>query len=111
MHRLRRLGSRQLSLLTVVALAGCGGGSGGGDPGWYYHFICNGDPECLSTNFAGAPSGTSNLGPGQAGVPGRARKAGLAPGAGGAGEPGLAPVAGRAGFPGGALGAARRSSG
>ncbi|MBI5068370.1 MAG: hypothetical protein HZB56_09010 [Deltaproteobacteria bacterium] len=50
----------------MIALGGCGG-AGGGDPEWYYHFVCNGDPECLSTNFAGASSGTSNQGPGQGG--------------------------------------------
>ncbi len=55
-------------LVSLLLLAGCGGGAS--EPVHYYHFICNGDPECLSTNFAGAPSGTSSQGPGQAGISG-----------------------------------------
>lgn len=73
MHPLQRPGSRCLLTLTVLALAGCsggGGGGGGGEAEWYYHFVCNGDPECLSTNFAGAASGTSKQGPGQGGISG-----------------------------------------
>lgn len=58
-------------VLGTLGLAACGGGGGGGgapsDANWYYHFICNDDSECLSTNFAGAPEGTSNQGPGQGG--------------------------------------------
>src|SRR5438105_2226711 len=46
--------------LLVLAVTGCGGG-GGGD--WYYHWNCNGDPDCLSTNPTGQPSGTLNEGP------------------------------------------------
>jgi alpha-tubulin suppressor-like RCC1 family protein len=50
-------------------LAACGGGGGGGDKDWYYHFICNGDSECLSLNPLpdGTESGTLNQGPGQGG--------------------------------------------
>lgn len=60
------------AMIVVALLAGCGGGGGGsagGDGGgggggnWYYHFSCNGDPACLSTNYAGTASGTSNQGP------------------------------------------------
>lgn len=61
-------------LSGALALAGCGGGGGGGgaDANWYYHFICNGDTECLSTNFTpnGDPEGTSSQGPGQGGEAG-----------------------------------------
>lgn len=56
--------------LTLVA---CGGeGVSGVDANWYYHFICNGDSECRSTNFTpnNAPEGTSNQGPGQGGQAG-----------------------------------------
>lgn len=73
MHPRRRPCSRRLSLLAVLALASCSGGAGGGGGGeleWYYHFICNGDSDCLSTNFAGAASGTSRQGPGQGGLSG-----------------------------------------
>lgn len=66
-------------LLGVIALASlllsaCGGGDSGGSSaggGMYYHFICNGDSECLATNFAGTDSGTSgDLGPGAGGLSG-----------------------------------------
>lgn len=58
--------------IVLLALGGCGGGGGGApaEPNWYYHFVCNGDQACLSTNFAGAQSGTSSQGPGQGGVSG-----------------------------------------
>src|ERR1700687_5871516 len=63
-----------LSILFVVLLSGCGGGGGSSGAGdWYYHFICNGDSQCLQLNFtpAGTPSGTSgNLGSGPGGVSG-----------------------------------------
>jgi len=61
---------RLAGALVALALSACGGGGGGGgsEPNWYYHFVCNGDSECLSTNFAGTSSGTSDsLGPGQGG--------------------------------------------
>jgi hypothetical protein len=50
-----------LPILAILMLTACGGG-GGGEPEWYYHFVCNGDPDCLATNFAGTniPSGTSD---------------------------------------------------
>ncbi len=62
------------SLFLILMISGCGGGGGGsggstsggnsGGSNWYYHFSCNGDSECLSTNFLGQPSGTSeSLGP------------------------------------------------
>jgi sugar lactone lactonase YvrE len=58
-------------VVGVLALAGCGGGGGAAaDPNWYYHFRCNGDAACLSTNFAGASQGTSDQGPGQGGQSG-----------------------------------------
>lgn len=55
--------------LVALALSACGGGGGSSsEANWYYHFVCNGDSECLSTNFAGTSSGTSDsLGPGQGG--------------------------------------------
>ena len=49
-----------LLLLTTALASGCGA-LGGGD--WYYHWSCNGDPDCLSTNPTGLPSGTLNEGP------------------------------------------------
>jgi hypothetical protein len=57
-----------LPILAILMLTACGGG-GGGEPEWYYHFVCNGDPDCLATNFAGTniPSGTSDQGPGNPG--------------------------------------------
>jgi DNA-binding beta-propeller fold protein YncE len=52
-----------LIVLFTFLLAGCGGGgggsSGGGSADWYYHWNCNGDYECLTTNSAGTPSGTT----------------------------------------------------
>lgn len=54
-----------------LLVSGCGGGGGSGsEPNWYYHFACNGDRECLSTNFASAPAGTSDQGPGAGGQAG-----------------------------------------
>ena len=61
---------RRLACIGLLALAGCGGGGAAEEPNVYYHFVCNGDADCLSTNFAGAPYGTSNQGPGQGGVSG-----------------------------------------
>ncbi len=57
------------AVFALVALASCGGsggsgGSGGGD--WYYHWNCNGDYECLTTNPTGQPIGSSDEGPVQA---------------------------------------------
>ncbi len=59
-----------LILLTVTLFQNCGGAGGGGGGSnsaasgdWYYHFDCNGDPGCLSTNFTGGTYGDSNMGP------------------------------------------------
>jgi hypothetical protein len=38
-------------------------GCGLSEPDWYYHFICNGDQDCLETNPTGQPSGNLNEGP------------------------------------------------
>ena len=62
---------QRLWVIAAVVLSGCGGGGGAAaEPNWYYHFVCNGDSECLSTNFAGAAYGTSNQGPGAGGQSG-----------------------------------------
>jgi hypothetical protein len=64
-----------VATLFSFGLTGCGGGGGdsGGSSGsgsgggssvdWYYHWSCNGDPDCLATNPTGQPSGTLNQGP------------------------------------------------
>jgi IPT/TIG domain len=54
-----------LTLTLALILAACGGaGAGGGGGGdWYYHFVCNGDSECLTTNSIGQTSGTIDVGP------------------------------------------------
>lgn len=66
-----------IALFALLGLAACGGGGVGSDggssaPNWYYHFVCNGDSECLTLNFlpSGTPSGTSNQGPGVGGQSG-----------------------------------------
>jgi hypothetical protein len=76
------------SMLVCGSLSGCagGGGAGGGGPSaggarnggardgggttddWYYHWNCNGDPECVALTEPGqggldGPSGTHNEGP------------------------------------------------
>ena len=67
----KRMSLHRLWALAALFLAACGGGGGTpAEPNWYYHFICNGDSECLSTNFASAPYGTSSQGPGQGGQSG-----------------------------------------
>ncbi|HET9551919.1 MAG TPA: hypothetical protein VFP50_03040, partial [Anaeromyxobacteraceae bacterium] len=61
---------RRASLLALALLAlstACGGAGAGGGGGWYYHWSCNGDPECLITNPTGAPSGTVGPEPGGCG--------------------------------------------
>lgn len=56
-----------LSLLTLFQ--NCGGAGGAGDingatsGNWYYHFDCNGDMGCLSTNPTGNTYGDLNEGP------------------------------------------------
>lgn len=53
-------------LLTCVLLvSGCGAAEGGGSDDWYYHWSCNGDPECLALGPGeiGQASGTINEGP------------------------------------------------
>jgi hypothetical protein len=53
-----------VSAILGLALAACAGGvAGGADDDWYYHWSCNGDPDCLATNPTGQPSGTLNEGP------------------------------------------------
>jgi len=58
-----------LIVLFTFFLAGCGGGGGGSGGGvsgdWYYHWNCNGDSSCLSTNpgAANQASGTLDEGP------------------------------------------------
>ena len=73
------------SSLVLAGLSGCAGGSGtsgGGGPSrgdgasgangasgdWYYHWNCNGDPECVALTTPGqggldGPSGTHDEGP------------------------------------------------
>lgn len=50
-----------LGLAVLLMVSGCSGVS----PDWYYHWNCNGDPDCLALNPTGAPSGTRNEGPEQ----------------------------------------------
>lgn len=58
-----------LTVLLAGALAlGCGagaGGSTGGNGDWFYHWNCNGDPQCLALgpSNVGQASGTLNEGP------------------------------------------------
>lgn len=58
----------RLACLSLAALlaAGCGGGAadGHGDD-WYYHWSCNGDPDCLALGpgAINQASGTLNQGP------------------------------------------------
>lgn len=62
----RLIGTRALAGAAVLGLlallSGCGAGSSS-PPDWYYHWNCNGDSECLSTNPTGAASGTVDEGP------------------------------------------------
>src|SRR5579859_5864708 len=63
-----RISLRLLLLsLCMLLLAACGASgsssSSGGSGDWFYHWNCNGDPECLATNPTGAASGTSDEGP------------------------------------------------
>jgi hypothetical protein len=52
-------------LLTLGLVAACGGagGTGGGSDDWYYHWNCNSDADCLTTNPTGQSSGTLDEGP------------------------------------------------
>lgn len=64
---------RSVGIPAFLALSACGGGGGGGgDPDIWYHFICNGDSECLTLNPlpSGTPSGSLNQGPGNGGQAG-----------------------------------------
>ncbi|GEJ55970.1 IPT/TIG domain-containing protein [Anaeromyxobacter diazotrophicus] len=64
MNRRTRIPSPLVAAVSL-AVAGalvfaCGGSGGGGSSGdWYYHWSCNGDSGCLSTNPTGQASGTS----------------------------------------------------
>ena len=49
-----------LAISLAALAAACSGQSD-----WYYHWDCHGDPECLTTNAGGAPSGTIDEGPDQ----------------------------------------------
>ena len=50
--------AHRVAVFGCLALAACS------DPAdWYYHWNCNGDPECLTTNPTGQPSGDSDEGP------------------------------------------------
>jgi hypothetical protein len=53
------------SIAVVVIIAGCGGGggSGGSSAGWYYHWNCNGDPQCLATNPGATNQASGTSGP------------------------------------------------
>lgn len=53
-----RLVAVWLGLAAFLALCGnaCDRGT------WYYHWRCNGDPDCLALNPTGAPSGTTDEG-------------------------------------------------
>lgn len=46
-------------IFGIVSLAACGLG----EPSWYYHFRCNGDADCLSTNPIGQRNGDLDEGP------------------------------------------------
>src|SRR4051794_7860198 len=57
-------------LSLVLTFQNCSGGAGAGDAGdsaassnWYYHFDCNGDPGCLSTNPTSGTHGDLSEGP------------------------------------------------
>lgn len=60
----RSIGLRALAGACVLVLfgllSGCGNGSSSSD--WFYHWNCNGDPECLATNPGSTPSGTADEG-------------------------------------------------
>jgi hypothetical protein len=49
----------RLAAASLFALLAAGCGTAGDSGGWYYHWSCNGDSECLATNPTGQPSGTS----------------------------------------------------
>lgn len=58
-------------ITLLLSFQNCGAGGGGGDSGvpgatnsnWYFHFDCNGDPGCLSTNPTNGTYGDLNEGP------------------------------------------------
>ena len=57
-----------LVLASLMLLASCGGGGSGGSTSsgaqdWYYHWNCNGDPECLGSNPELHGSGNYDAGP------------------------------------------------
>lgn len=58
-----RIMAASLLLGAITLLSGCGAGGASAPPDWFYHWNCNGDSECLSTNPTGAASGTLDEGP------------------------------------------------
>ncbi len=63
--------SRHLVALWAIGLTACGGGGGGSSSNdWYYHWSCNGDPQCLADNPGAVGQASGTVGPepgGQAG--------------------------------------------
>src|SRR5262245_45306258 len=60
--------SATLILTSLPACSGGDGSSSGASSDWYYHWNCNGDPECIALTEPGqagldGPSGTKNEGP------------------------------------------------
>jgi len=51
--------------MGVLLVSGCGAGAGGGSDDWFYHWRCNGDPQCLALGPGklNQESGTINEGP------------------------------------------------
>jgi hypothetical protein len=61
-----------IAIISVALFQNCSGAGGAGSSdgtngtsssNWYYHFNCNGDPGCLSTNPTGSTYGDLNEGP------------------------------------------------
>ena len=58
-----RIIAAAFALTLFALLSGCGASAS--SPDWFYHWNCNGDSQCLSTNPTGAASGTRDEGPNQ----------------------------------------------